>query len=41
MKLAAIEEWDAITDTEVAVIVDSMPDRCEAVTAANGSPTDY
>jgi hypothetical protein len=41
MKLAAIEEWDTITDAEVALIVDSMPNRCEAVIAANGGPTHY
>ncbi len=35
----AMEEWEKITDQEVAKIIDTVPDRVEAVVAADCGPT--
>jgi hypothetical protein len=39
MRHAAPEEWAYITDEEMAKIVDTMPDRVEAMVAADGGLT--
>jgi hypothetical protein len=36
---AAKEEWDQITEEEISRLVDSMPERIEAVIAASGGHT--
>lgn len=41
LKLAAREAWDALTSADINRHIDAMPQRVEAVLAANGGHTQY
>jgi transposase len=41
LRIAIQEEWDAITSEEIASLVNSLPERVEAVRAVNGGHTKY
>jgi hypothetical protein len=41
MRQAIAEEWADISDDRVIAIVESMPERVQAVIAANGGHTRY
>ena len=39
MNRAIVEEWERVSEVELLELVDSMPQRIEAVIAANGNHT--
>lgn len=41
LRIAIQEEWDAMTEVEIASMVNSMPERVAAVSAVFGGHTHY